>query len=64
MDPGQGTGTGEINHPVERRQLVVVDSLGSIAADAPINALYNLAFLALFVVPLMKRQASRTEAAS
>ena len=42
----------------------VVDSLGSIASGAPMNALYNLAFLALFVVPLMMRQASSAEAAS
>ena len=30
----------------------VVDSLGSIAAGAPLNALFNLVFLALFMVPL------------
>ncbi len=30
----------------------VVDSLGSIAAGAPLNALFNVGFLALFMVPL------------
>lgn len=31
----------------------VVDSLGSIAAGAPINALFNIAFLPMFFVPLL-----------
>lgn len=29
-----------------------VDSLGSIAAGAPLNALFNLGFLAMFMIPL------------
>jgi hypothetical protein len=31
----------------------VVDSLGSIAAGAPFNALFNIAFLPMFFVPLL-----------
>lgn len=32
----------------------VVDSLGSIAAGAPMNALFNIGFLLLFVIPLWR----------
>lgn len=30
----------------------IVDSLGSVAAGAPLNAVFNLGFLALFMLPL------------
>ncbi|WP_419909068.1 hypothetical protein [Hoeflea sp.] len=32
----------------------VIDSLGSVFAGAPVNAIYNIGFLALFVVPLWR----------
>lgn len=34
----------------------VVDSLGSVAAGAPVNALFNIGFLLLFAVPVWKRE--------
>ncbi len=34
----------------------VVDSAGSIAAGAPMNALFNVGFLALFALPLLKER--------
>ncbi len=40
----------------------VVDSVGSIAAGAPYNALFNIGFLMLFAVPLMRGQAPQTQA--
>lgn len=39
----------------------VVDSLGSIIAGAPLNALLNMGFLPIFLIPLMRR-ADRAEA--
>ena len=32
----------------------VIDSTGSVIAGAPMNALYNVGFLLLFVVPLWR----------
>lgn len=48
------------SHPELTRMLMsaglgswfIVDSLGSVAAGAPLNALFNLGFLALFMIPL------------
>ncbi len=39
----------------------VVDSLGSIAAGAPMNALFNIGFLALFALPVLKAQSPQTQ---
>ena len=33
----------------------IVDSLGSILAGAPLNALLNMGFLPIFLIPLMRR---------
>lgn len=35
-----------------------IDSLGSIAAGAPLNALFNVGFLALFLIPLWSPEPS------
>ena len=34
----------------------VIDGIGSIAAGAPVNALLNVTFLAMFFIPLWRRQ--------
>ena len=39
----------------------VVDSLGSIAAGAPMNALFNIGFLALFALPVLKAESPQTQ---
>ena len=39
----------------------VVDSMGSIAAGAPMNALFNIGFLALFALPVLKVQTPQTQ---
>ncbi len=37
------------------------DSMGSIAAGAPLNALFNIGFLALFALPVLKTQTPQTQ---
>ncbi|MCP5081471.1 MAG: hypothetical protein GY948_07220 [Alphaproteobacteria bacterium] len=39
----------------------VVDSMGSIAAGAPMNALFNIGLLALFALPVLKTQSPQTQ---
>ncbi len=52
-----------VNHPDVGRSMIltsvgiwfVVDSAGSIAAGAPVNALLNITFLLMFFIPLWRR---------
>ena len=39
----------------------VVDSLGSLAAGAPVNALFNVGFLVLFFWPVWRSQRPQTQ---
>lgn len=55
--------------PVQARQLIlisicswfVVDSAGSLAAGAPVNAVLNVGFLLLFLVPLLKAPSGQAQ---
>jgi len=40
----------------------VIDGAGSIMAGAPMNVVYNLFFLAIFVIPLLRRCSGRSTA--